>query len=282
MSDFKNMVSAGWLSGRANDQNIKIVDGSWYLPQQKRDAAAEYAAGHIPGAVFFDLDAISDQSTDLPHMMPDNAGFASAVTALGISNEDHIIVYDGLGLMSAARIWWMFKVFGHENVSILNGGLPAWIAFGGPVTSDVSPISAAHYEASLDIKSVADWKDVAHSIGHKDIQILDARSTDRFAGKAPEPRAGLKGGHMKGAFNLPFQKLLNEGGILKPATELRAVFEQAGIDLSKPVTTSCGSGVTAAILTLGLAELGHTNNSLYDGSWAEWGARDETAALIET
>lgn len=282
MNEFKNMVSVEWLADHANNPNIKIVDGSWYLPQQNRDAAGEYAAGHIPGAVFFDLDAISDQSTDLPHMMPDNTVFASAVSALGVSNEDHIVVYDGLGLMSAARIWWMFKVFGHQNVSILNGGLPAWTARGGDLTSDSSQTSTVHYKASLDEKRVASWQDVESSIGDENTQILDARSTERFAGNAPEPRAGLASGHITGSFNLPFQKLLGAGGTLKPAAELRSAFESAGIDVSKPVTTSCGSGVTAAILTLGLDELGHADNKLYDGSWAEWGARDETAALIET
>lgn len=282
MSDFKNMVSANWLSADLTDPDIKPLDGSWYLPQQNRDPSAEYRAEHIPGAVFFDLDAVSDTSSDLPHMMPDNKTFAEAVGALGISNQDHVIVYDGLGLMSAARIWWMFKVFGHQKVSILNGGLPAWKATGGDVTSQMPQSERTVYKASLDETRVSSWQDVATGVGNKDAQILDARSADRFAGKAPEPRAGLKGGHITGSLNLPFQKLLGKGGTLKSTSDLRSAFENAGIDLSKPVTTSCGSGVTAAILTLGLDELGHTDNTVYDGSWAEWGALAETEHLIDT
>lgn len=282
MTELKNMVSAEWLSTHLRDPNIKIVDGSWYLPQQNRDPLAEYAAEHILGGVFFDLDAISDPSTDLPHMMPNNELFSSAVGSLGISNQHHVIVYDGLGLMSAARIWWMFKVFGHKNVSILNGGLPAWKASDGELSSDLTEIEPMAYNALLDIVRVASWQDVAKSVDEKNTQILDARSADRFAGKAPEPRAGLKGGHITGSFNLPFQKLLGDGGKLKSAGELRSAFEKSGIDLSKPVITSCGSGVTAAILTLGLDELDHLDNKVYDGSWAEWGARAETEKLIET
>lgn len=282
MTELKNMVSAEWLSAHLSKSNIKIVDGSWYLPQQNRVPLKEYSAGHIPSAVFFDLDAISDPSTDLPHMMPESTLFSSAVGSLGISNMDHVVVYDGLGLMSAARIWWMFKVFGHENVSILSGGLPAWKAIGGDITGDKTEISPTAYNASLDKNRVASWQDVARSVEEKSVQVLDARSADRFAGKAPEPRAGLKGGHITGSFNLPFQKLLGDGGKLKSVGELQSAFESSGIDLSKPVTTSCGSGVTAAILTLGLDELGHADNKVYDGSWAEWGARAETEKLIET
>lgn len=282
MSDFKNMVSAQWLSNHLNDTSVKVVDGSWYLPQQNRDPVAEYAAGHIPGAVFFDLDTISDQGSDLPHMMPSDTMFANAVSALGISNTDHVVVYDGLGLMSAARIWWMFRAFGHKNVSVLNGGAPAWHAFGGELTTEAPADAPGTYRAHLDGSQVASWQDVAASVNDKTSQILDARSADRFKGLAPEPRKGLKGGHITGSNNLPFQKLLGDNGVLSPHADLRAAFVDAGIDLSKPVITSCGSGVTAAILTLGLDELGHTDNRVYDGSWAEWGLRDVTTYMIET
>ncbi|MEP0520759.1 MAG: 3-mercaptopyruvate sulfurtransferase [Hyphomicrobiales bacterium] len=282
MSKFKNMVSADWLSAHIDAPEVKPVDGSWYLPQQKRDPLAEFQALHIPGAVFFDLDAISDTSSDLPHMMPDDKTFAGSMSKLGISNKHHVVVYDGIGLMSAARIWWMFKVFGHQQVSILNGGLPAWKANGGKVTAETTQIEPTVYQACLDGTRVASWKDVSTSVSDTNSQILDARSADRFAGQAPEPRAGLKGGHIKGSFNLPFQKLLGKDGKLNSVEDLRSVFENSGISLTKPVTTSCGSGVTAAILTLGLDELGHTDNQVYDGSWAEWGALSETKHLIET
>lgn len=282
MSEFRNMVSAEWLLANLENSNVKVVDGSWYLPQQKRDPIAEFNKGHIPGAVFFDLDANSDTTSDLPHMMPDNATFAEAISTLGITNADHIVVYDGLGMMSAARIWWMLKAFGHNAVSILNGGLPAWKAQNGTLSSSDEKPTKTDFQANLDAKHVASWQKIAEVSANKSAQILDARSAERFAGQAPEPRAGLKGGHITGSFNLPFQKLLTADGKLRPTAQLREAFQTAGIDLAKPVATSCGSGVTAAILTLGLDELGHTDNVLYDGSWAEWGGRTETADLIET
>ncbi|MGJ8532387.1 MAG: 3-mercaptopyruvate sulfurtransferase [Alphaproteobacteria bacterium] len=280
MSGSKNLVSAQWLLQHHDDSDVKVIDGSWYLPQQGRDAIAEYTAGHIPGAVYFDLDGHSDKSSDLPHMMPSAEVFAAAVSGLGISNSDHIIVYDGLGFMSAPRIWWMFKAFGHENVSVLNGGMPAWNRANGPIEDQQTDVTTSSYLAGLNEKYVASRDAILTFVENGDRQIIDARSAERFSGRAPEPREGLKSGHMPGAKNLPFQMLVGSGGVFRSATELQHAFEDAGIDLSRPVVTTCGSGVTAAILTLGLEELGHDDNNLYDGSWAEWGSHPETSDKI--
>lgn len=280
MSGSKNLVSADWLLQHLGDSSVKVIDGSWYLPQQGRDAVAEYAAGHIPGAVFFDLDGHSDKSSDLPHMMPSAEVFAAAVSGLGISNSDHIIIYDGLGFMSAPRIWWMFKAFGHENVSVLDGGMPAWNRADGPVENQQTDVTPSKYLAVLNEKYIATRDSILTFVENGDRQIIDARSAERFSGRAPEPREGLKSGHMPGAKNLPFQKLVGSGGVFRSGTELQQAFEDSGIDLSRPVVTTCGSGVTAAILTLGLEELGHDDNKLYDGSWAEWGSHPETSDKI--
>lgn len=280
MSKSKNLVSTEWLSQHLHDDNVMVIDGSWYLPQQNRDAIAEYTAGHIPGAVFFDLDGHSDKTSDLPHMMPSAEGFAAAVSGLGISNSDHIVVYDGLGFMSAPRIWWMFKAFGHDKVSVLNGGMPAWHKLGGAVDNGQPEALATQYQAALSGKYVADRQDIQNFVEFGDRQIVDARSAERFAGRAPEPRKGLRSGHMTGAKNLPFQKLVGESGFFESASQLQIAFEDAGLDLSRPIVTSCGSGVTAAILTLGLEEIGHQDNKLYDGSWAEWGSHSETSDMI--
>lgn len=280
MSGSKNLVSADWLLQHLHASDIKIIDGSWYLPQQGRDAVSEYGAGHIPGAVFFDLDGHSDKSSDLPHMMPSAEVFATAVSGLGISNSDHIIVYDGLGFMSAPRIWWMFKAFGHEKVSVLNGGMPAWNRANGPVEDQQTDVTTTRYQARLNEEYFASRDAILSFVENDNRQIVDARSAERFSGRAPEPREGLRSGHMAGAKSLPFQKLVGEGGLFKSSTELQQAFEGAGIDLSRPIVTTCGSGVTAAILTLGLEELGHDDNKLYDGSWAEWGSHPETSDKI--
>lgn len=280
MSGSKNLVSADWLLQNLGDSSVKVIDGSWYLPQQGRDAVAEYAAGHIPGALFFDLDGHSDKSSDLPHMMPSAEVFAAAVSGFGISNSDHIIIYDGLGFMSAPRIWWMFKAFGHENVSVLDGGMPAWNRADGPVENQQTDVTPSKYLAVLNEKYIATRDSILTFVENGDRQIIDARSAERFSGRAPEPREGLKSGHMPGAKNLPFQKLVGSGGVFRSGTELQQAFEDSGIDLSQPVVTTCGSGVTAAILTLGLEELGHDDNKLYDGSWAEWGSHPETSDKI--
>lgn len=280
MSGSKNLVSAQWLLQHHDDPDVKVIDGSWYLPQQGRDAIAEFMAGRIPGAVYFDLDGHSDKSSDLPHMMPSAEVFAAAVSGLGISNADHIVVYDGLGFMSAPRIWWMFKAFGHEKVSVLNGGMPAWNRAGGPIEHQQTDVTTTSYQARLNEKYIASRDAILTFVENSDRQIVDARGADRFSGRAPEPREGLKSGHMPGAKNLPFQKLVGESGLFRSGIELQQAFEGAGIDLSGPIVTTCGSGVTAAILTLGLEELGHDDNKLYDGSWAEWGSHPDTSDKI--
>lgn len=280
MSGSKNLVSAQWLLQHHEDSDVRVIDGSWYLPQQNRDAIAEYTARHIPGAVYFDLDGHSDKSSDLPHMMPSAEVFAAAVSGLGISNSDHIIVYDGLGFMSAPRIWWMFRAFGHENVSVLNGGMPAWNRANGPIEHHQTDVTTTSYQARLNEKYVSSREAILTFVENGDRQIVDARGADRFSGRAPEPRKGLKSGHMPGAKNLPFQKLVGDGGLFRSGIELQQAFEGAGLDLSRPIVTTCGSGVTAAILTLGLEELGHDDNKLYDGSWAEWGSHPDTSDKI--
>jgi thiosulfate/3-mercaptopyruvate sulfurtransferase len=282
MANSRNLVSAEWLLQHADDPDVRVIDGSWYLPHQGRDARAEYSAGHIPGAMFFDLDEHSDHTSDLPHMMPTPEAFSEAVAALGVSNSDHVVVYDGLGFMSAPRIWWMFKAFGHERVSVLDGGMPAWKRASGPVTDDVAQINAGIYQAVLNPDFVSDRTEMLGLIGSGTRQIVDARSSERFAGRAPEPRKGIKSGHMPAAKNLPFQKLVSENGLFESSTKIQEVFQDAGVDLSLPVVTTCGSGVTAAILTLGLTEIGHSDTKLYDGSWAEWASHPETSNKIES
>lgn len=262
------------LPGRAD---LRIVDASWHL--DGRDGRLDFERERIPGAVFFDLEAGSDRDSPLPHMLPTADAFAAHVAALGIGDQDDIVVYDTLGLVSAARIWWMFRVFGATRVRVLGGGLPAWRAAGGALESGprASP-KPARFKARLDADAVVDRIAVAGA-ADAGVQLLDARSAGRFAGTAPEPRPGLRGGHMPGACNLPFADILTPDSTMKRGTALETAFREAGIDLDQPVITSCGSGVTAAILSLGLAVLGRPSR-LYDGSWAEWGGRDDTA--IET
>lgn len=270
------LVSPGWLAERLGEPGVKIVDGSWYLPTEGRDPQTEYLAGHIPGAVFFDIDAIADRTSGLPHMLPDEATFADAAGRLGLSEADTIVVYDGAGLFSAARVWWTLKVFGARDVRLLDGGLPAWRSAGLPLEPGQGQPAPARFAARLDREAVRDHEAVAAALQSGSALVVDARSAARFSGAEPEPRAGLRSGHMPGAKNLPYRRLIDEEGRLAAPDQIRQALAEAGIDLDRPVVTSCGSGVTAAIVNLALARIGKTDAALYDGSWAEWGSRPDS------
>ncbi len=268
------LVSTEWLAEHLRDRNVIAVDGSYFLPAQQRDALAEYRSGHIPGAVFFDIEAVSDHSTELPHMLPGTTHFGAAVGALGIGNGDTVVVYDSVGVYSAARVWWTFRVFGAKKVCILDGGLPKWKSEGRPLDKGDSQPTPRKFTAEMNVGAVALLDDVRMALVDDSVQIVDARSPERFAGKAPEPRPGLRSGHMPRSFNVPFGRLI-ENGHLAPRARIEAAFVEAGVDLDKPIITTCGSGVTAAILTFALESVGKEPKGLYDGSWAEWGSRPD-------
>lgn len=270
--DPKTLVSTDWLAAHLKDPDLRILDGSWYLPQQGRDAKAEYDAAHIPGARFFDIDEISDHRSDLPHMVPPVEKFMSRMRAMGVGDGHQVVVYDGAGLMSAARVWWLFKLMGQDNIAVLDGGFPKWQAEEREIEDLPPVVRDRHMTVRVQNHLVRDVTQVSAATKLRDHEIIDARSASRFAGNEAEPREGLRAGHIPGSKNVPFANLLSKNGTMKPAEETRAVFEAAGVDLSKPAITTCGSGVTAAILTLALQRLGKTDHSLYDGSWAEWGA----------
>lgn len=270
MSDL--LVSPDWLKARLGDPSVKVVDGSWYLPAQNRDAKAEYRAGHIPGAVFFDIDAIADTSTDLPHMLPDEAAFAAAAGALGLSDTDTIVVYDGMGFFSAPRVWWTLRVFGAKDISVLDGGLPAWDKAGCPKEAGAATPKPARFAASFSPRQVRDFDGVRDALARGET-VVDARSAPRFRGEEPEPREGLPAGHMPGAKNVHYAALTDADGRLVASERIRALFEEAKVDLSSPVVTTCGSGITAANLLFALARIGKDDVAVYDGSWTEWGSR---------
>lgn len=272
------LISTDELAALLDDPRLRIVDGSWHL--DGRDARAHFNKARLPGAVFFDLNAVSDHTTDLPHMLPTAAAFAEAVGALGIAESDRIVIYDTVGLFSAARVWWTFRTMGATNVRVLDGGLPKWRSEGRPVEAgDATPPRPTTFVATPVPDAVADVPTVMAALTG-DAQVVDARPAARFLGQTPEPRAGLRSGHMPGALNLPMTSVLDDQGRLKRGDRLEATFREAGIDLDRPIVTTCGSGVTAAVLSLALAELG-TGSRLYDGSWAEWGSGTETPVVTE-
>ena len=269
------VVSPEWLEQRLEDPTVRIVDASWYLPAQNRDPKAEYAAAHIPGAVFHDQDAIADLSSGLPHTVPSPQAFAEAAGALGLSETDTIVVYDGPGMFTAPRVWWLLRAMGAGSVFVLDGGMDGWKRDGRPVTTATPQPAPAQFNANFHAEAIASFNDMTQIVADGASQIADARGAGRFTGDEAEPRPGMRSGHMPGARNLPFG-MLSDDGRLKPLDELRDAVEAAGIDLDKPVVTTCGSGITAAVITLALQSLGHTDNRLYDGSWAEWGSRADT------
>lgn len=269
-----HFVSGEWLEQHLQAPDVVVVDASWYLPHLNRNGRAEYDQGHIPGAVFFDIDTIADRSTNLPHMLPTPDAFAAAMGQLGIGDGARLVIYDGLGLFSAPRVWWTFRTMGARDVAILEGGAPRWKAENRPWTDEPTKRRPATFTARLDHGAVASLTDVKAHLASGKTQIVDARPADRFKGDAPEPRPGLKAGHMPGAKNVP-AGLVTADGALKSPSEIETLFRQAGVDLDRPIVTSCGSGVTAAILALALESTGRSIKSLYDGSWAEWGGRDD-------
>ena len=279
MSGFKNpdaLVSTEWLAAHLSAPDVRVVDGSWYLPAMNRDPKSEFGEAHIPGAVHFDIDDISDSDSPLPHMLPSPEKFASRVRKLGLGDGNRIVVYDGHGIFSAPRVWWMFRYFGHEDVAVLDGGLPKWQRDGFQTDSLPTPPRERHFTARVNTMLLHDADQVLQAVDTRNTQIVDARPAGRYHGTDPEPRPGLRSGHIPGSVSLPTPDLIDpESGSLLPAETLAAKFANSGVDLSKPIVASCGSGVAASTTALALYLLGHENAAVYDGSWSEWGARED-------
>ncbi|HEX5814570.1 MAG TPA: 3-mercaptopyruvate sulfurtransferase [Methylomirabilota bacterium] len=270
------VVTTEWLAKELGAPDLRVLDGTWHMPQLRRDARAEFAQGHIPGAAFFDIDAIADPTTTLPHMLPTAEAFAAAVGDLGVGSGDRVVVYDTRGVVSAARVWWTFRVFGHDSVAVLDGGLRAWKAGGRPLETGAPTPPRREFHARRRPELVRDLDAMRRNLATRAEQVLDARSRGRFAGTEPEPRPGLRGGHIPGSLNLPYETLYRPDGTLLPPEGLRAAIEAAGVDLGKPITTSCGSGVTASVVALALHLVGVPRVAVYDGSWTEWASQHDT------
>ena len=273
-NDFKNIVSTDWLEQHLEAPDIRIIDSSWYFPQEKRNAEQEFLECHIPGASFFDIDKIKDNDSDLPHMLPPSEMFNSTVRKLGIGDGHKVVIYDGLGMRSAARLWWMFKVFGYSDVVVLDGGFPKWVKENRSTTADLTEKEIRHLTIYEDKSIVADRDDVLRATKLNHCSIIDARSEGRFMGTAPEPRSGLRSGSIENSINVPYETLLNEDFTFKKKREILDIFSKKGVVFNNYIITTCGSGVTAAVLYLALDEIGCSKISLYDGSWAEWGKID--------
>ena len=273
--DPKTLVSTDWLAAHLRDPDLRVLDASWYMPGSGRDARAEYTAAHIPGARFFDIDDIADHRSTLPHMAPAPEKFISRMRAMGVGDGHQVVVYDGTGIFSAARVWWTFRLMGKMDVAVLDGGFPKWQAEGREV-EDMPPILRdRHITVSRQNHLVKDVTQVANASKLVQAEIIDARAAPRYRGEVAEPRPGLRSGHIPGSKNVPYGNVLNEDGTMKDAGDLRAVFEAAGVDLKKPAITTCGSGISASVLALALERSGHRNHAVYDGSWAEWGMYDD-------
>ena len=272
----EDLVSTEWLAAHLRDPDLRILDGSWHMPQTKRDPRAEFVAAHLPGAAFFDIDGIADHATSLPHMLPAADAFAEAVGGLGVGADDRVVVYDTRGVVSAARVWWTFRAFGHDAVAVLDGGLPKWKAENRPLEAGEAKPARRAFRATPQPARVRDLAAMRDNLATRREQVLDARSAGRFAATEPEPRAGMRGGHIPGSLNLPSETLLRPDGTLLPPGDLRKCFESAGVDFARPVTTTCGSGITASVLAFALHVLGHQQVAVYDGSWTEWGGRADT------
>jgi thiosulfate/3-mercaptopyruvate sulfurtransferase len=274
------LVSTGWLAERLEAPRLLMLDATWRMPADARDAKADYAAAHIPGACFFDIDAVSDHASALPHMLPAPPDFATAVRRLGVGPDSTVVVYDAIGIFSAPRAWWSFRAMGHDSVFVLDGGLPKWLAEGRPVETGWREAPHGAFKARARPALIADLARLRLAVDEGEAQIVDARPVDRFLGAAPEPRPGLKPGHMPGARNVPWSDLVAEDGTLAAPTRLSAAFEGAGVDLGAPIITTCGSGITASLAALALAALGRDDVAVYDGSWAEWGSLGDTPVAV--
>ncbi len=273
--DPKTLVSTEWLAAHLSNPDLRIFDASWYLPDMNRDGKAEYDKAHIPGARFFDIDEISDLRSELPHTVPPVEKFISRMRAMGVGDGHQVVVYDGAGMFSAARVWWLFRLMGKTDIAVLDGGFPKWQAEGRE-TEDMPPIMRdRHITVARQNTLVKDVTQVAAASKLGDHEIIDARSPARFRGEEPEPREGLRSGHIPGSLNVYYKRLLNDDGTMRPVPELKRIFESSGVNLDNPVITTCGSGVTAAILSLALERIGHRRHALYDGSWSEWGMYDD-------